>query len=276
MGFKGQASNKSNEQKYPLPPAGNHPAVCIGIIDLGTQEEEFAGKKKQDVHKIAIFWELTTLLAAGYSDGRNHIMGCEYTFSCHTKSKLRKLVEAWRGQAYPDGAEIDYDVIVGRPCLLGLSLGKADSGNDYAKIDTVGQVPMAGGVPIMQVPRPKHQPFTWAMPEADKPWTPDTGLSLMGPDGKLVPQNNFALPDWDWLPALFGAEVKDLILLSPEGKAKFGAIEQAKAATPQAAQNPPQAAPGSLPPAQSGQWGQNTPANQPPAVAATAASPVPW
>lgn len=42
-----------------LPPveAGTHPAVCYGVIDLGTQRTEYMGEPK-DTQQVLILWEL--------------------------------------------------------------------------------------------------------------------------------------------------------------------------------------------------------------------------
>ena len=50
------AAPQQENDRY-LAPADNHPARCVEVIDLGTQEEEWEGEKSSK-HKIRITWEL--------------------------------------------------------------------------------------------------------------------------------------------------------------------------------------------------------------------------
>src|SRR5579859_3411511 len=103
---------------FEIPPAGNHPAVLIAMIDLGTHTEDFQGKQTE-AHKVFLVWELTEEKCAGYN--RNHVIGRDYTLSLHEKAGLRKMLEGWRGRKYNTGEEINVSKVLGQPCFLNVS-----------------------------------------------------------------------------------------------------------------------------------------------------------
>ena len=74
-----------DERTYIPCPAGVHPAICIGFIDMGTQETRFGNK-----HQIRIRWELPTELM---EDGRPFTISSTYTWSMSSKSRLRADLE---------------------------------------------------------------------------------------------------------------------------------------------------------------------------------------
>jgi hypothetical protein len=176
-----------------VPPAGTQPAVLVAIIDNGTHREVYEDKEKGtsrevDVRKLALVWELPTRKISGYKD-RNHVVAKGYTFSTGPNSKLRQLMETWRGKKYAEGENMDLGEILGQPFLLGLTHGTSAAGKKYARIETVAAVPEG-----MTVPPPLHTPFRWAI--GDGPY-----------------------PNPDWVPYLYGEPVRDIIARSMEGRA---------------------------------------------------------
>ena len=66
---------KPNESKNFAPaPNGPHPAACFRIIDLGTQEDDFKGKKNKR-RKIVISWELFS--EERMEDGLHDVFGID-------------------------------------------------------------------------------------------------------------------------------------------------------------------------------------------------------
>lgn len=196
--------------KSEVPDAGIHFAVLVGLIDLGTHEDEATDEKTQkkrkfDTHKILLIWELTGSKMTGFKD-RNHTIGKDYGLTFSDRSNLRKLVTGWRGTAFAPDEAFDVRSIVGKSCLVNLSHGTSKStGNTFAKLESVSK-PRQGDV----IPPPQRVPFIWTVGEGLMPW--DAAKKA------FVPVGNKAIPDWDWLPFIYGEKVKDFIGRSKEVK----------------------------------------------------------
>lgn len=125
---------------YTPAPEGNHRAVCVAVIDLGTQTRESAFGVKS-AREIMIRWELCDELM---EDGRPYTIGKRYSYSMHERANLRKHLEGWRGVAFteadfqPGGFNISN--LLGKNCLVAV---KHDDKGDrvYANVDTVARLP---------------------------------------------------------------------------------------------------------------------------------------
>jgi len=97
-------------------PAGTHRAVCVELIDLGTQHGEYQGKPVAR-NQIIIRWELSDELM---EDGQPYLVSGFYTNSLSEKSKLRPLLESWRGRPFTEEELVKFDLqnILGAPCLI--------------------------------------------------------------------------------------------------------------------------------------------------------------
>lgn len=209
MGFKGKATSGQGGEFRELPPAGNLPAALIGIIDLGTQDVSY-GDKEEKAPKIMLVWELVGEPVQG-KEGRNHVIGRDYRLSYHVKSGLRQLYEQWIGRKFGEDEEVDYAARIAYPCLLTVTHGKSKEGNDYAKVTSCGPLPK-GMTPVA----PKIQPFTWSLTD---------GLMLRDPKTKkLEPCNNADLPEWEWLPFVYGTSIHETIAASDEWKEMHGGV----------------------------------------------------
>ncbi len=168
------------------PPAGNHPAVLVALVDLGTHEDEYQGERSEN-RKVFLAWELT---AEHKSDGSPYVVGQEFNFmaTIGQKSKLRGLLESWRGRPLGDGECLNLAALLGKPCLINVGNEQSKKGNTYAKILGVGPPPRG-----MTVPAPLNEPFQWHFSS--------------GP---------FRAPDW--LPYLYGQKVEDKILAARESR----------------------------------------------------------
>jgi len=157
------------------PPPGNHPAVLVAIIDMGTQDTDFQGKPGK-AHRAYFVWELVTRKVAG-TKGTNHLIGIDLTVSLNENAKLRKWVEARKNKRMPDGYEYDISKELGQPCLLNVTLNK----REYPVVSGMSAVPDG-----LSIPGPQRKPFLWGLDD-------DTD----------------DLPDW--LPWLYGRKIADHI-----------------------------------------------------------------
>jgi hypothetical protein len=180
----GVTATNSGGNNDELPPAENNPAVLVGLIDLGTHDEEYQGKHYQ-ARKALLCWELT---ADHKSDGSPFIVTRDYSISekLSKKSGLRVMLESWRSEPLNDKESINLLGLLGKPCLVNIIHSESARGNKYAKITGISKVPKG-----TTVPKPLCQPFEWHIGSGD-----------------------FQAPDW--LPYLYGEPVEDVIKRSHE------------------------------------------------------------
>lgn len=150
---------KTGGEDFTPAPEGVHRAVCISVIDLGTQERPgFNGAPPTRDHMIQIRWELADeVMPDGKFKGQRFTVSKRLKFSTHEKASLRKLLEGWRGKKFeaadfgPGGFSIDK--LLGAPCMIQVQHDTRD-GKTYANI--AGVMPMPKG---MEKPAPDMAPF---------------------------------------------------------------------------------------------------------------------
>lgn len=122
-------------------PVGSHIARCIGVIDLGTQHEEYQGEKKT-AHKVLLKWELPGTLM---DDGRPFVVSKFYTLSLHEKSALRKDLQAWRAKnfAADELKAFDLKMLLGKVCMVAVVDKPTGNGTKVA-----GVMAAPKGVPV--------------------------------------------------------------------------------------------------------------------------------
>lgn len=146
------AVTASSSKQFENPEPGTYPAVCIRIIDMGTQETEWQGEKKK-AHKVKIVWELSELM----SDGRPFIAMRDFTVSLHEKSTLRKFLAGWRGRDFTDEELRGFEAknLLGKGCLLSLV-----AKGDYINVDTASKLPKG-----MEAPKPQNPLVMFSLSE---------------------------------------------------------------------------------------------------------------
>ncbi len=179
-------------------PAGTHPAVLVGIIDLGTQDENFNGVAKK-AHKAFLMWEIPGEKDAS---GQSHIIGREYTVSFHEKAGLRQMVEAWRGKPFTEGEEFDLSKLMGQACLLTV-ITEEKNGKTFSKLKGVGGLIKGMAKPVATI-----APISFNLEE----------------------NHPSAFPTFEWLPWSYGSKLIDIAANSPEWKEKANGQQTAKPA----------------------------------------------
>ena len=139
---------RSTDKEFESPEPGSYPAVCYKIIDIGTQESEYQGKKLSR-RQIIIGWELSEKMA----NGDPFVVSSFFTASLGEKSKLRPTLESWRGAAFNEADLEGFDLsnLLGKPCMV--SLIKNDKGK--IKVGSVSKMPK-GMVPADLVNKIVH------------------------------------------------------------------------------------------------------------------------
>jgi hypothetical protein len=101
---------------FELAPAGTHTAICVRVLDLGTQTAVFDGKLK---HQVRLSWELPDEMMR---NDRPFLVSKTYTWTMNKRGTLRAHLEAWRGVPFADKdfGEGGFDIrnVLGKGCLL--------------------------------------------------------------------------------------------------------------------------------------------------------------
>lgn len=132
---------------------GVHPAVCVGLFDIGTHIDEQFGKTKR---KYVLQFELPDQPPVK-RDGQPDEPRClskTFTASMHPKGQLRPTIESWFGKSFPsDEVANTFDVskMVGRPCQLNV-LHQENKGKTYANIATILPAPKGQQIVAKTVP----------------------------------------------------------------------------------------------------------------------------
>jgi len=178
----------NNDGDFEVAPAGTHAAVCVAVIELGLQEEEYQGEKKKQ-QKVMIVFQLVDEQS---KTGKPICVGRDFTASLAAKANLSKFLTGWRGKPFVEDEEFDMTKLVGRCCLVSISHKKsADGSKTYAKLDSVAQ-PMKG----QTINKPTVDTFFWEI------------------DGESLP------PTHEWLPRIYGIKVEDVISICDEYKSR--------------------------------------------------------
>lgn len=203
-----------------VPPVGSHAAVLVAVIDLGSHTETFKQKDGSEVdktlRKVRLVWELPAVILAG--SNKPAVIGSDYTLSMSNKSKLRPLLESWRGVKYKDDEEVDLTKLVGAACILSI-VHKEVGEKSYAAIGGVSKL-LQG----MKPPKPTRQPFMWFI-----------GC------GEPIPKH-------DWLPWIYGESADKVIMRSIEWKAAQAGQPRQQPANGKPAATPPAKKPAPPPP----------------------------
>lgn len=171
---------KKGDGAFVKAPPGNHPAVLVAIVDMGTQwQDGYQGAPGKWQRRAYFVWELVTKKIDG-QPGRNHLIGIDLTVSFNEKAKLRKWVEARTGKAIPDGTSHDILAELGQPCLLNVM-----QKGDFPKIEAVSAIPDG-----LTVPPAKQPLFSWSLEDHAR----DDPISLP-----------------DWLPWFYGKPLVESI-----------------------------------------------------------------
>ena len=120
----------TKDSDYEVAPEGLWHAVCVDVVDLGIVESKFG----QQV-KIEIRWQLEEK----DSKGRPFLIVQRYTPSLHDKSRLKPMLEAWRGRKFTAEEQKKFDIekLLGANCQLQIIHNIKDEGKTYANVQAV-------------------------------------------------------------------------------------------------------------------------------------------
>lgn len=84
-------------------PEGPQQAVCVDVVDLGMQEEQWGDEPAQTKHKVKLVWHSAEI---DPETEKPYVISKRYNLSLHEKATLLKDLQAWRGRAFTE-AELD-------------------------------------------------------------------------------------------------------------------------------------------------------------------------
>lgn len=134
-------------------PAGQWPARCVGVIDLGTQQTQYPGEDAKAQRQVMLQFEVYGEDEAGVPLPVEHeghevplqINSRRLTMSLNEKANLRKTLHAWRGRDFTAEELKAFNIgkLVGAPCLLNVIHEEAKNGKTYAGIFSITPLPGA-------------------------------------------------------------------------------------------------------------------------------------
>lgn len=151
----------SGNTEFESAPVGTAAARCIKLIDIGTQEGEWQGKKNYRRQAI-LTWELpNTPMSEGDNAGKPFIVNKFYTASLGEKATLRHDLVSWRGREFTVGELQEFDLknILGKPCLVSV----VHNENGKAKVQGVIALPKG-----MDIPAQINQTVYFSLDEFDQ------------------------------------------------------------------------------------------------------------
>lgn len=148
-----------------LPPKGTFPARCYQMIQIGTIKEQFKGEDKL-LSKVRIGFELPTeqKIFDKEKGEQPFVISQEYTLSMSQKSKLKAVLESWRGEPFSKEEMKGFDIteMIGEPCFISIAHKESEGGNMYAQIISVTQ-PIKG----MDIPKLINDPVVISFDSED-------------------------------------------------------------------------------------------------------------
>jgi hypothetical protein len=132
------ASSNGNSTFIPHP-AGNFPAVCCDVDDLGMIEVTWQGVKKTQ-HKAELWW----YCGQTKEDGTPLLVKRRFTLSLAENSNLRPFLETWRGKKFTaeELKGFDLEKLIGIPCFIQVTHNDTEKGT-YANVDAIMTLPGA-------------------------------------------------------------------------------------------------------------------------------------
>lgn len=147
---------KTSSAEFELVPEGNHVAVCVQIIDLGSHMESFDKKPEKLVRKIRIGWEIAEEVR---NDGKPHIISKTYNYSGNEKSTFRKDLESWRGAKFTEEEIGNFRIsnLLNKGCMLNV-VHKENNERTYSNILSIARMPKG-----MQSPESHSEPVFFSL-----------------------------------------------------------------------------------------------------------------
>lgn len=123
-----------------------YPAVCVHVIDIGTQPPAPNSKFQKWTRKVVLVWELPGEQVEFEKDGElvsfNRTVSKTFTLSLHENGHLRPFLVAWRGRKFTaeELQRFELDQLLGVPCMVQIVHAERN-GRTYANAENVFRLP---------------------------------------------------------------------------------------------------------------------------------------
>lgn len=169
--YKGTLIAKEPPQsEWPKPESGLHNAICIKLIDMGTQTSNYKGKETIR-RRFRIVWELyeTAFQLNENTEMQPHTIEKEYTLSLHYNANLRQDLDSWRGVEFQKNELDRFEMrkILGQPCILNIVIKTSEKGRDYAKVENIIKMKTSD---VEKVPTPYNKIEMFSFEDAEPNW----------------------------------------------------------------------------------------------------------
>ena len=130
---------RDSRREWTPAPEGLHQAVCVDVVDVGLVQTQWGEK-----HRVRIVFQIDEINPD--TNKRFEVSGW-YNISLSEKSKLRPVLEAWRGRKFTkeELEGFDLEKLVNVPCQVQTVHNLSDEGRIFANVQAV--VPAAKGIP---------------------------------------------------------------------------------------------------------------------------------
>ncbi len=143
---------KNEAPERELAPEGSHNAVCIQILDYGTQLDENYGTKQR---KCSVAFQLVDEKT---EEGEPFVVYKKYNLpGLGPKANLAKDLKSWQGLVVEKDEEIDLDeVILGKSCVVTIVYNESEkNGKTYDNVATItNPVKVKGKTPVFKATEP--------------------------------------------------------------------------------------------------------------------------
>ena len=125
-----------------IPPldGGTYMAVCVGVIDIGTQYND---RYKKSAPKVIMIFEIPAERVEVDGESKPRWISGTYTQSMNDKSKLADILTTWRGKKFNDvELEVGFDLtqMLGEPAMVQITQTEKD-GKVFANLEGVSGIP---------------------------------------------------------------------------------------------------------------------------------------
>ena len=131
---------ESQSGDFSILEAGQYPARCYAVVDIGTRDTEWQGVSKKK-RELVIMFEFPTELTQFKKDGPKEpfVLSKYLTLSLSDQGKMKPFVEAWLGKKID--ATFDLFSLVGQTAFISVSHEQGKNGKTYANIGTIMPLP---------------------------------------------------------------------------------------------------------------------------------------
>lgn len=130
-------------------PQGNHKGVLVGVVLLGTIEQEYEGKVSRK-KMVRLYFELSNT-SNDEDEGRPFVVAKDYLNSLNSKANLRKLLNGAFGPITDKMVETFNMVrLLNCACLINVAIVKSAKGTEYNDILNLSPIPDGDPMPVQK------------------------------------------------------------------------------------------------------------------------------